>query len=420
MQRSGNWRNLWRSDYEWDDVQGYILPRDANGQWLDSMPWGHSRVFHPTIPYTPVTKVAPWYLPWWDTFFYEALSAEYSLSIPHDVPGLIDACGGAEAFRRRLDLFFERGRYNVGNEPSFLTPCLYHWIGRPDLSTQRIHQIVSDNYSDDPDGLPGNDDSGAMSSWLAFHMLGIYPNAGQDYYLLNTPMVSEYTFHLSNGKVLHAKRQIGRRFAVLFNGRELADARITHEELMQGGELLFFASNLQSVNKSQTPPPALPLDGRGVVTQGNTLDGRGAAAHNSLYTYQVSFTLNRQFRTWPLSFSWQGDTLEVVCKQTTYRIARSETEHATRFCWLNPQIDGTVYHNVQGTFLFVSADAMRSLSEQGFFIYDNITWRTTANGWVRADIDGTEMLIEYDAATGLHLVKEMRHNPLGIDWQLRP
>ena len=83
LKRSGNWRNLWRSDYEWQGMRGFIMPRDANGRWLDSVPWGKSKVFHPQIPYKPNTKVAPWYLPWWSTFFYEALSAEYSLSIPH-------------------------------------------------------------------------------------------------------------------------------------------------------------------------------------------------------------------------------------------------------------------------------------------------------------------------------------------------
>lgn len=70
-----------------------------------------------------------WYLPWWSTFFYEALSAEYSLSIPHDVPGLIEACGGKDAFIRRLDTFFANGHFNVANEPSFMTPYLYHWVG---------------------------------------------------------------------------------------------------------------------------------------------------------------------------------------------------------------------------------------------------------------------------------------------------
>ncbi len=93
LRQSQNWKNLWRADYEWDDVKGYIMPKDAQGRWLDSVPWGKSKVYHPLIPYTPITKVAHWYLSWWCTFFYEALAAEYSLSIPHDVPGLIDDCG---------------------------------------------------------------------------------------------------------------------------------------------------------------------------------------------------------------------------------------------------------------------------------------------------------------------------------------
>ena len=183
MARSGNWRNLWRSNYEWKGMRGFIMPRDAKGRWLDSVPWGKSKVYHPYIPYKPDTKVAPWYLPWWNTFFYEALSAEYSLSVPHDVPGLIEACGGNEAFRKRLDTFFAEGHYNVANEPSFLTPWLYHFIGRPDLSRDRVTKIISENFSDQPDGLPGNDDGGAMSSWLIWGMLGKYPLAGTEMFL---------------------------------------------------------------------------------------------------------------------------------------------------------------------------------------------------------------------------------------------
>lgn len=188
LQRSRNWRNLWRADYEWQGMRGFIMPRDANGQWLDSVVWGQSAVYHPTIAYRPDTKVAPWYIPWWNTFFYEALSAEYSLSVPHDVPGLVELCGGDSAFRRRLDIFFEQGHYNVANEPSFLTPYLYHYIGRPDLSAQRVSQIVRDNYSDAPDGLPGNDDGGAMSSWLVWALLGRYPVAGQATWLHIPPV----------------------------------------------------------------------------------------------------------------------------------------------------------------------------------------------------------------------------------------
>ena len=316
MKQSGNWRNLWRSDYEWDGVKGYIMPKDRNGAWLDSVPWGHSKVFYPRIPYTPITKVAPWYLPWWSTFFYEALSAEYSLSIPHDVPGLIEACGGKEAFQRRLDLFFERKRYNVANEPSFLTPCLYHWLGRPDLTSDRVRQIITDNYNDSPAGLPGNDDSGAMSSWLVFHMLGLYPNAGQDYYLLHAPLLKEYSMQLCNGKTLHATvKGKGTHFEkVTFNGKELKDARITHQQLMAGGELAFYCSDKREKRRDKSE----------TITSQPT--------HNTQLptpNFQISYTLNRQFRTWPISYEWKGDTLMLTCKEATYKMTRETVDHAT-------------------------------------------------------------------------------------------
>ena len=416
LKQSGNWRNLWRSDYEWDDVKGYIMPRDAQGRWLDSVPWGHSKVFHPTIPYTPVTKVAPWYLPWWSTFFYEALSAEYSLSIPHDVPGLIEACGGAETFRKRLDLFFDRKRYNVGNEPSFLTPCLYHWIGRPDLTSDRVRQIITENYNDTPDGLPGNDDSGSMSSWLAFHMLGLYPNAGQSYYLLHAPLLPAWTLQLDNGKTLHGTlKGKGTHFEkVTFNGKVLEDARIEHAELMQGGELVFYVSAQKQVTKKKESAP-----GGLWVLPGRTKRPLGEDYPSPCVQTRIAFTLNKQHRTWPLTFAWDADTLHVTCKEATYRIPKFVVEGGTQFCWDIPA-DGAVYQP-QGTFAFVSRKAMRDLQEKGYFVYDGITWRLVSQGettLVRADIDRTEMVIVYAKEPGLYLVIEMRHNPLGIDWQI--
>ena len=409
LQRSHNWRNLWRSDFEYDGMKGFILPRDEQGRWLDSVPWGRSQVFHPLIPYTPVTKVAPWYLPWWDTFFYEATSQEYSLSVPHDVEGLIQVCGGTDAFRQRLDRFFEQGYYNVQNEPSFLTPCLYHWIGRPDLSSQRIHSIIRQHYNDQPDGLPGNDDSGAMSSWLAFHMMGIYPNAGQDYYLLNVPLLPEYTLSLSNGKTLHVVRQ-GRGdgfLRVSLNGQVLSDARITHQQLMQGGQLLFETKTTAAHPSSLTAYPSS--------------SGSHPSSSITQPSFLIHFTLNRQFRSWPLAFTNDGDTLSIVCKQTTYRIPLSQVEHAESFCWLSPQNDGTMYHDVRGTFAFVSADAVRMIQSQGKMIYDGITWRrqddsTPALLHLKADIDRTEMWLQQKE--GLWLVTRMQGNPLGIDWNI--
>ena len=407
LKQSANWKNLWRSDYEWDDVKGYIMPRDADGRWLDSVPWGKSKVFHPQIPYTPITKVAPWYLPWWSTFFYEALSAEYSLSIPHDVPGLIEACDGAETFRKRLDLFFERKRYNVGNEPSFLTPCLYHWIGRPDLTSDRVRQIISDNYTDLPDGLPGNDDSGAMSSWLAFHMLGLYPNAGQSYYLLHVPLIPEWTLQLSNGKTLHGvMKGKGTRFEkVMLNGKVLDGARLEHADLMFGGELVFYVST----KRPKEANILFPAREQNIPTVGTKRFQPGNKKAS------IAFTLNRQHRTWPLTYGWQGDTLLLTCKEATYKIARSIVENGINFCWDIPA-DGAVYE-AKGTFAFISRKAMHELREKGFTIYDGITWRVVDQGntiHVRADIDQTEMWIKQD--DDLPFVLEMRNNPLGINW----
>lgn len=408
LKQSANWKNLWRSDYEWDDVKGYIMPRDAEGRWLDSVPWGKSKVFHPQIPYTPVTKVAPWYLPWWSTFFYEALSAEYSLSIPHDVPGLIEACGGAETFRRRLDLFFERKRYNVGNEPSFLTPCLYHWIGRPDLTSDRVRQIISDNYTDLPDGLPGNDDSGAMSSWLAFHMLGLYPNAGQSYYLLHAPLVPEWTLQLSNGQTLHGiLKGKGTHFEkVTLNGEVLVDARLEHADLMAGGEMVFYVST----KRPKEADFCFPGRKQNISRQGTIVSQTGNKKAS------IAFTLNRQHRTWPLTYDWQGDTLLLTCKEATYKIPRSVVENGRNFCWDIPA-DGAVYA-AKGTFAFISRQAFSDLNKKGYFVYDGITWRKVDESdvtvHVQANIDRTEMWIKQD--DDLPLVLEMRNNPLGIDW----
>ena len=416
LKQSQNWKNLWRSDYEWDGVKGYIMPKDAQGRWLDSVPWGHSKVYHPQIPYTPITKVAPWYLPWWSTFFYEALSAEYSLSIPHDVPGLIEACGGAEAFRKRLDMFFDRKRYNVGNEPSFLTPCLYHWIGRPDLSSERVREIVTSNYTDQPDGLPGNDDSGAMSSWLAFHMMGLYPNAGQSYYLLHAPLIPEWTLQLCNGKTLRGiVKGKGTHFEkVTLNGKVLDDARLEHADLMEGGELMFHVSTKkpQKAASDFTPSKVEVYSGE---SPGLLRVNRQSCT--PLFTGQICFTLNRQYRTWPLVCRWLGDTLVVSCKDATYLTPRSIVEHGKGFCWDIPS-DGAVYE-AKGTFAFISLEALHDLQEKGFFVYDGITWRLVDQGdslHVRADIDQTEMWIALK--DDLPFVVEMRNNPLGIDWRI--
>ena len=191
-----------------------------------------------------------------------------------------------------------------------------------------------------------------------------------------------------------------------FNGQELKDARVEHADLMQGGELVFYVSTARQAKAGDLFPSweqSIPKVGT-IHSQG----GNNRAA--------VTFTLNKQYRTWPLTYDWQGDTLWLTCKEATYKIARSIVEQGTGFSWDIPA-DGAI-HETKGTFCFISNKALRDLKEIGAFVYDGITWRKIdqdANTiHVRADIDQTEMWISLK--DDLPWVVELRHNPLGIDW----
>jgi putative alpha-1,2-mannosidase len=99
--------------------------------------------------------------------------------------------GGDEDFIRRLDFFHQSGLADISNEPVFLTVYLYHYAGRPGLSAKRIHTHIPASFNATNGGLPGNDDSGAMGSFLFFGMIGLFPVAGQNVYLISPPFFQE-------------------------------------------------------------------------------------------------------------------------------------------------------------------------------------------------------------------------------------
>ncbi|APZ47331.1 alpha-mannosidase [Polaribacter reichenbachii] len=260
MKQSSYWENLWRDNYEDEGFKGFIMPKDEDGNWLDDIVFGTSKIQKPTFKYTTHVKESPWYVCHWCVFFYEGDSWEYSFSLPHDIPKIIKKSGGNEVFKNRLNTFFDKDLYNVANEPSFLTPTLYHWIGRPDLSSDRIGEIIRNNFNATNFGLPGNDDSGAMSSWLAFHMMGLYPNAGQPYYLINTPMLEETKIEVQKGvyfkistKNLSAKNRYIKQ--AYLNGKPYDKAWIMHEDIVKGGELIFTMSAKPSAWGTTILPP---------------------------------------------------------------------------------------------------------------------------------------------------------------------
>lgn len=100
---------------------------------------------------------------------------------------MITTLGGPDAFVERLNFLHDQDITYIGNEPAFLTVYQYHYAGRPALSALRSHFYIPAFFAPTDAGLPGNDDSGAMGSFLAFSMMGLFPNPGQNVYLINPP-----------------------------------------------------------------------------------------------------------------------------------------------------------------------------------------------------------------------------------------
>lgn len=238
--RADNWKNVWDTSACALGLRGFMVPKSESGCFGDTiMLW---RIPRKPVAVHPVPKSEGLENTWWIQF-YEANSIESCLCVPHDVEGLIGLCGGKEEFERRLDICFDGGYIDAGNEPSFLSSCLYHWVGRPDRSYDRIRDLM-DGFFAGPCGIPGNDDSGAMSAWYIFHFLGLYPDAGFPFYILHTPAVPESVMHLSNGKrfrIVAEGLSLENRYIVsaTLNGKDYPYSTISHDLLMQGGTLKF-------------------------------------------------------------------------------------------------------------------------------------------------------------------------------------
>jgi len=243
LQRSGNWRNLWDKDFADGGFNGFIRSRHRDGSWL-----------------TPFTAMD--FCTWGGPTFYEGNSWTYSLFVPQDVAGLIEQAGGTETFLRRLDAFFDvPHRYDVGNEPGFLAPYLYIWAGRPDKTAERVREILARSFRAGQKGLPGNDDSGAMSSWYAFGRMGFFPNAGQDVYLIGSPAYRKSTLHLAEGKTftIEAEGLTDKAIYVVrakLNGKPLDRAWLRHREIVSGGRLVLTMADKPAEWGRKNPPPS--------------------------------------------------------------------------------------------------------------------------------------------------------------------
>jgi len=241
--RSANWKNLWDDDLQDGGVKGFIHPRHRDGRWLEN--------------FTALDEGS-----WGSRTFYEGNSWTYSTFVPQDVEGLIQKCGGAQEFVTRLDAFFDvPGRYDPSNEPGFLAPYLYIWASRQDKTEERVRQIIAANFHSGPKGMPFNDDSGAMSSWYAFGVMGIFPNAGQDLYVIGSPALPETTIHLGNGReftVIAKDVSAENKYVVAaeLNGQALNRAWFRHSEISNGGKLVLTMAAKPGKWPTGEPPPS--------------------------------------------------------------------------------------------------------------------------------------------------------------------
>lgn len=220
--------------------------------------WGKSATGKWMPDHDPASKVLGW-----SSAFYEGNAWQYRFSMPHDMQGLINRYGGNDAFLAALEEYFDRGLHWQGNEPCFLTPWLHVYAGRPDKNVDRVREIMARDFKLTPDGYPGDEDVGAMSAWYIFAAMGFYPNAGQDVYLLASPVFTKVTMKLDDsGKtfvisapgVSAENRYIQ---SATLNGKPWDKAWIRHGNIINGAELVLKMGLKPSDWGTQIPPPSI-------------------------------------------------------------------------------------------------------------------------------------------------------------------
>jgi len=234
----------------YDPTIGYMRPKLANGAFRDN--------FDPM-----------------DTHgqgFIEGNAWNYGLYVPQNIENMIDMMKGKERFSQHLDSLFTMkiedkyiekheditrdgiiGNYVHGNEPGHHIPYLYNWTGHPEKTQERVRMIMDTMYDSSVDGLCGNDDAGQMSAWYIFSSLGFYPvTPGSPNYATGSPLIKKAIIHLQNGKTLTIKANNQSKeniyvTKVSINGKILENNTISHEDIINGGELIFEMNNQPNI-----------------------------------------------------------------------------------------------------------------------------------------------------------------------------
>ncbi|KAH9876085.1 hypothetical protein J1614_003964 [Plenodomus biglobosus] len=247
-QRAGNWRNLFKAGQTSlingtdTGFEGFFQPKYMNGTWGYQDPIACS----PLAEFCSLTSNPS------ETF--ESSAWEYMFFVPHDISKVIDLLGGEDTFLKRLDFFHTSGLADIGNEPVFLTVYMPHYAGRPALSAQRVHSYIPSRFNNSHHGLPGNDDSGAMASFAIFSMIGLFPNPGQNVYLITPPffeavsITNQVTNHTATIRNVNFDPRYRRIYiqSVRLNGQEYTRNWIGHEFFTEGWVLELTLGEVES------------------------------------------------------------------------------------------------------------------------------------------------------------------------------
>ena len=181
--------------------------------------------------------------------FHEGSAWNYTFFVPHDVEGLIKLMGGNKAFVNKLQMVFDEGLYDPANEPDIAYAHLFSRVPGEEWRTQKlIHELLAKHFHNAPNGIPGNEDTGTMSAWVIFNMLGFYPDCpGEPAYTLTSPVFTKATLHLDpkvwgRDSLVLESTPLGDTpllKEVWAGGKRLRNYRITHEQLIQSGGLKF-------------------------------------------------------------------------------------------------------------------------------------------------------------------------------------
>ena len=170
--------------------------------------------------------------------FHEGSAWNYTFYVPHDIEGLAALMGGPRAFCEKLQKVFDEGLYDPANEPDIAYPYLFsRFRGYEDRTRKIVDALLEKYFRVAPDGIPGNDDTGTMSAWAVFSMMGLYPDCpGEPAYTLTTPTFDKVVIRDAVTLSKTAGRSIR---GIKAGGKVLNGRRISHDDLIKAKNIEF-------------------------------------------------------------------------------------------------------------------------------------------------------------------------------------